>query len=162
MRFIAHTNALIIDLKDNGGGGSDVGAVFQSFFLTPGIPLLEFKSRSGQVKIEKTVSWLTEKKYEKPLFILVNKHTASAAEAFAYSLQAVKRAVIVGQVSAGAANMNSWFVVNNEIFVSVSTAAPTLPGTQDSWEQKGVQPNAFVEAGKELDYVFSSTAYKRD
>lgn len=153
MQFIANTKVLIIDLKDNGGGGSDVGSVFESFFLSKDIPLLEFKTRNGQSQVSKTVSWLTEKKYDNPLFIIVNKGTASAAEAFAFSLQNNKRAIIIGQQSAGAANMNSWYVVNDHIYLSVSTASPTIPGTEESWEQKGVQPNHVVESGKEVEFI---------
>lgn len=153
MRFVAHTKALIIDLRNNGGGGSEAGPVFESFFLPKDVPLLEFKSRHGESHLEKTVNWLTESKYDRPLYILINNGTASAAEAFAYSLQHTKRAVIVGQPSAGAAHMNSWYVVNEHIFVSVSTAAPAKPGTQESWEQKGVQPDHVTEKGKEMEYV---------
>lgn len=161
MEFISNTEALVIDLKDNGGGGSELGSVFHSFFLPQDIPLLDFKTRNGPSRIDKTVLWLTEKKYDNPLFIIVNKGTASAAEAFAYSLQNKKRAKIIGQPSAGAANMNSWYVVNDQIYVSVSTAAPTIPGTEESWEQKGVQPDYIVEAGAEIEFILTSTEIKK-
>lgn len=153
MQLVANTRALVIDLRDNGGGGSDIGPVFESFFLPPNKVLLDVKSRTGVLESMKTVGWLTQEKYNKPLYILVNKKTASAAEAFAFTLQAQKRGVIVGQASAGGAHMNSWYPVNDEIFVSVSTAAPVLPGTVESWEQKGVQPDHVAEEGKELEVV---------
>jgi hypothetical protein len=157
MEFISNTKALVIDLRDNGGGGSELGPVFHSFFLPKDIPLLDFKTRNGPSRIDKTVLWLTEKKYDNPLYIIVNKGTASAAEEFAYSLQNKKRAKIIGQQSAGAANMNSWYVVNEQIYVSVSTAAPTLPGTEESWEQKGVQPDHTVENGTEIAFIRALT-----
>jgi len=157
MEFISNTKALVIDLRDNGGGGSELGSVFHSFFLPKDIPLLEFKTRNGPSRIDKTVLWLTEKKYDNALFIIVNKGTASAAEAFAYSLQNKKRAKIIGQQSAGAANMNSWYVVNEQIYVSVSTAAPTLPGTEESWEQKGIQPDHIIENGTEIEFIRTLT-----
>lgn len=153
MQFIANTKALIIDLRGNGGGGSDVGCVLESFFLPGNIPLLEFKTRNGTSQLDKTVTWLTQKKYDHPLFIIVNKETASAAEAFAFALQNNRRAIIIGQQSAGAANMNSWYIVNEYLYLSVSTAAPTIPGTEKSWEQKGVQPDHIVESGKEIGFI---------
>ncbi|SEL61067.1 Peptidase family S41 [Chitinophaga rupis] len=141
MQFVAHTRALIIDLQGNGGGGSDIGPVIESFFLKNNTPLLEMKSRNGTTEHIKTVSWLTQEKYTAPLFIMINNRTASAAEALAFCLQAQKRATIIGQRSAGGANMNDWFPVNEQLYVSVSVASPTLPGTTISWEQKGVQPD---------------------
>lgn len=153
MQFVANTKALIIDLQDNGGGGSSIGAVFESYFLPKEMSLLEFKNRAGQTDISKTVAWLIEPKYDKPLYIMINGGTVSAAEAFAFALQSRKRAMIVGQRSAGAAHMNSWYPVNEHLYVSVSTGAPTLPGTEISWEQKGVQPEHVVEAGQEIRFI---------
>ncbi|MBD0254181.1 MAG: S41 family peptidase [Cytophagales bacterium] len=153
MHFVANTKALIIDLRDNGGGGSAVGNVFQSFFLPKETPLLEFKTRHWGNTLAKTETWLTEKKYENPLFILVNGGTASAAEAFTYALQRHGRAQVVGQRSAGGAHMNSWYPVNEHLFISVSTGAPTWPGTEESWEGKGILPDYPVGAGQELETV---------
>lgn len=153
MRFVTNTKALIIDLQNNGGGGSNIGSVFESYFLPKNTTLLEFKSRTGAVQVERTVTWLTEEKYNKPVYIMVNKGTASAAEAFAYVLQAQKRALVIGQASAGAANMNTFYPVNKEYFVSISTAAPTLPGTDQSWEQKGVQPDHVTAPGEEVRFI---------
>lgn len=100
-----------------------------------------------------TVAWLTEKKYDKPLFILTSKSTFSAAEALAYSLQQHKRAIIVGQTSGGGAHMNSWYPVNDWVYSSVSTGAPAWPGTQDNWERKGVKPDHITAVGEEIEIV---------
>ena len=53
MEFVSNTKALILDLRDNGGGGSEVGSVLESMFLSKNIDLLEFKSRTGEVTTEK-------------------------------------------------------------------------------------------------------------
>ena len=153
MEFVANTNALIIDLQNNGGGGSAIGNVFETYFLPKETPLLEFRRREGQPLLAKTVPWLTAKKYDKPLFIMVNKSTYSAAEAFTYGLQKIGRAKVVGQPSGGGAHMNSWYPVNEHIFISVSTGAPTLPGKEESWEGKGVQPDYLIEEGKEIEFI---------
>ncbi|WP_188316145.1 S41 family peptidase [Chitinophaga agrisoli] len=150
MQLVANTRALIIDLRENHGGGSNIGPVMESYFLPANKPLLEIKNRAGNMETLKTVPWLTQDKYKGPLYILVSKTTASAAEAFTYTLQASKRATVVGQRSAGAANMNTFYPVNDHVYVSISTAAPTLPGTHQNWEQEGVQPDLETAAGQEL------------
>lgn len=160
MQFISNTEAMIIDIQDNHGGGSAIGSVLESYFLPKETPLLDFKSRDDRNNLSKTVSWLTEEKYDKPLFIMINSGTASAAEAFAFALRANKRAVVVGQPSAGAAHMNSWYPVNDNIFISISTGAPTLPGTEITWERKGIQPDHLVEAGKEITIIQKLLAEK--
>src|SRR5690606_32184001 len=69
MAFVRNTNALIIDLRDNGGGGSNVGAVLETFFLEKNTALLAFTDRNGRAETVSTVSWLTEKPYTKPVFV---------------------------------------------------------------------------------------------
>lgn len=153
MAFVAHTRALIIDLRGNGGGGSDTGAVLESYFLPAATDLLEIKSREGKLTVLRTVPWLQAPRYDRPVYLLVNSRTASAAEAFAFVLQAHKRAVIVGQATAGACNMNTYFAVNDNRYISISTEAPVLPGTTLSWEQKGIQPDHIVPAEQALDWA---------
>jgi hypothetical protein len=151
MKKMQGTKALIIDLRDNGGGGSEIGPVFESFFLPPGTATLQFTTRDRNFTIDSTVSWLKEKTYEHPVYILVNRKTASAAEAFAFVLQQNRRAKIVGERSAGAAYMNSWYPVDDKNYVSVSTSAPSIPGNDISWEQTGVQPDIKVKKGDALE-----------
>ena len=144
MEFIKNTRALIIDLRDNRGGGSNVGAVLETFFFENDTELLEFKSRNGSGEMSKTVPWLLEKRYTRPLFILINGNTASAAEAFTFALKHQKRAVVVGEPSAGGAFMNTYFPVNDEMVLAISSKAPFLPGTQFTWQGTGVKPDVPV------------------
>lgn len=151
MKKMEGTKALVIDLRDNGGGGSEVGPLLESYFLPGATPTLQFNTRDGNFTTDSTVTWLKEKKYNNPVFILINKNTASAAEAFAFVLQQNNRAKIVGERSAGAAYMNSWYAIDDENFVSVSTAAPSIPGKNVSWELTGVQPDIKVKKGDALE-----------
>jgi C-terminal processing protease CtpA/Prc len=150
MRKLENTNALVIDLRDNGGGESEKGPVIESYFLPANTPLLDFTSRNGVMRTDSTVNWLTEKKYTKPVYILVNKNTASAAEALAFVLQQKKRAKIAGETSAGAAYMNDWFILNDDNYVSVSTSSPSLHGTTQTWEGTGIEPDIRIKKGDAL------------
>ncbi len=155
MDYIKNTRALVIDLRDNKGGGSAIGPVLESYFLPPGTPLLEFKTRKRATTIDSTVSWLNEKRYDNPVYIIINKKTASAAEAFAYVLQQNKKATIVGERSAGAANKNEYFAINSDNYVSVSTASPSLPGKHNTWQQKGIIPDIKSKTDDPLAEIIS-------
>ncbi len=153
MTFVEDTDYLIIDLRDNPGGGSTLGCVLESYFFKKHIELLEFRNRSGSIEKSETVGWILNKKYLNPLYILINKGTGSAAEAFAFSLQGQNRAIIVGEPSSGGAYMNDYFLINDDFVLAVSTSAPFLIGTNISWEGKGVQPDIEVQSDKVLDKV---------
>lgn len=92
------------------------------------------------------------------MFVLINNKTASPAEAFAFVLQQNKRAKIVGERFAGAAYMNSWYAIDDESFVSVSTANPSILGKGVSWELAGVEPDVKVKKGDALDVVVHEAA----
>jgi hypothetical protein len=77
---------------------------------------------------------------ETPLFVLTSARTASAAEAFAYDMQAYDRAVVVGERTAGGANPGSSFTIGRgfSIFISVGLVTNGVTGT--NWEGVGVTP----------------------
>ncbi|TWF41614.1 peptidase S41-like protein [Chitinophaga polysaccharea] len=153
MAFVHRTKALIIDLRDNGGGGSEIDLVFEGCFLPAGLTLLESYGGTGPGEVDRTVAVDSAYRYDGPLYVLINKRTASAAEAFAYVMQAHRRAKIIGQASAGAANHNEFYVVNDQVFISVSVMAAVLPGTRNNWELKGVQPDVVTAPGEEMNHL---------
>lgn len=148
MEFIKNTRALIIDLRGNKGGGSTVGSVLETFFFKKETELLEFKNRNEKTEMVKTVSWLLEERYNKPLYILINNETASAAEAFAFALKHQARAIIVGEPSAGGAFMNKYFPVNDHLVLAVSNNAPFVPGTEITWQGTGVRPDVHANGSE--------------
>ena len=145
MEMVKNTRALLIDLRGNGGGGSAIGSVFQTYFFEREVELLEFKDRAGGSRIDRTVPWLLKKRYPKPVYILIDGGTASAAEAFTFALQHHQRATVLGKPSAGGAYMNTYFPVNDFLVLSVSTAAPFLPNSNRTWEKQGIQPDILIE-----------------
>ncbi|QJB32614.1 S41 family peptidase [Chitinophaga oryzae] len=161
MTLVQHTQALILDLRDNGGGGSAIGLVLEGYFVKAGTPLLEVKNRKGDSEVMKAEALSGTQPYERPLYILVNKKTASAAEALAFELQHLKRAMVVGERTAGGAHMNELFPVGDRFCLSVSCAAPVFPGTDHSWELTGIQPD-IVTTNREEDLPVVLGLIKKD
>ncbi|MGK7394702.1 MAG: S41 family peptidase [Candidatus Cyclobacteriaceae bacterium M3_2C_046] len=126
-----NTKALIIDLRVNQGGESTVGPVLETSFFDEHLDILEFRERNGQTKLNSTVPWLLEKRYLKPLYLIINKGTGSAAEAFAFALKSQDRCVLVGEPTSKGAYMNTHFPVNQDFIIAISISAPFLPGTTD-------------------------------
>lgn len=151
MNFLANTDALIIDLRYNGGGEPGLIQLICSYFFEAPVHLNTIYWReNNRVKQYWTMPYVSGKKYlNKPVYILTSKNTFSAAEEFAYDLQALKRATIIGAKSKGGANAGKVFRVNEhfEIFIPIGKA--TNPATGKNWEG-GVIPDIEVASKEAL------------
>ncbi len=159
MSLLTDTDALIIDLRYNRGG--DPAAVqYLASYLLDSKPVLVntmiWRSAAGNQPVEITrkakgpgliqQSWtyraLPGARYDKnPVFILISEITASGAESFAYSLQALKRATIVGGTSAGAANPGGTDRLTSNFQVFIPKGRPVNAITHTNWEGTGVNPD---------------------
>ena len=123
-RFLKDGDAIIVDLRGNGGGDSDAGDYFSKAFVTP---------NKG-----------------KPFYILVDGHVASAGEAVPYGLQQQKLAIVVGSPTYGAANNNKKFPIAPQFVLSVSYNRPINPISKTNWEGTGVIPDIAVPGSEAL------------
>ena len=153
MNFLHNSSALIIDLRQNGGGHATTCAFLLSYFLPDSTLLMQGRSRANnEVTKSYTVKDAAVQKFEKsmPLYILTSGRTSSAAEAFAYVLQAQRRAVIVGDTTNGEANPGYQFSLNSEMYMMVPAFESTNPITKTNWQGRGVVPDVAVAADKAL------------
>jgi hypothetical protein len=150
MTLLAGARALIIDVRENGGGSGDY---LSSFFLPYPTQLSGSYSRSDGVLTE---AWTRgdigmEPRLDVPVFILIGPHTFSAAESFAYDLQSRKRAVLVGEPTGGGAHSTDLFVIDDRFEIYISTGRGVSPVTGGNWEGAGVQPDIRVPVATALD-----------
>lgn len=147
MRSLADTKALIIDMQANGGGHPASVAYLVSYFLDPDKPIhinsLVWRNRGTDTfRTETFWSSPTPLRYlGKPVYVLVGPHTYSAGEEFAYDLQALKRAIVVGAKTRGGANPGGLTDLGSNFFVVVPTGRAENPITHTNWEGVGVLPD---------------------
>jgi hypothetical protein len=148
MELLADCDAAIIDLRSNGGGWATTTALLASYFFPPGKPV-HFTDFYDRVKDETTQSWTLpfvpgRTLPTQPLFVLVSQRTFSGAEEFAYNLQALKRATVVGEKTRGGANNPEAVVIDDAFVLWVPQGRPTNPVTKSNWEGRGVTPDVPV------------------
>ena len=85
--------------------------------------------------------------------MLTSAHTFSAAEAFAYDLQALRRATIVGETTGGGAHPASEGLLGDHFAISVPWGNSINPITGTNWEGVGVVPDIKVSADEALAAV---------
>lgn len=152
MTVVAQGDALIIDLRNNGGGADTIN-LLMGYLLPAGSPLSGSYNRpANETVTQNSPSWVPGRRFgeTKPLFILISKRTFSAAEALAYDLQALKRATIVGEVSGGGANPFEYRRVHPHFAVNLPEMRSINPITGTNWQGVGVRPDVPVAAADAL------------
>jgi hypothetical protein len=147
MRFLGNTDALLIDLRYNGGGHSDMVALLTSYFFDgEPIHLVDFYDRpSGQTNQSWTFPCVAGPRYvDKPVYVLTGVRTFSAAEQFAYCMQKLGRAPVVGEASRGGAHFVQIFQIDSHFALMVPVGNTTSPVTKSNWESTGVVPDVAV------------------
>lgn len=151
LQLVSGTRALIIDLRDNGGGAPQMVGYLSSAFVRKDADIFNTFHGRGRTMSEAPLDWYPQPRLDTPLFILTSARTASAAEAFAYTLQSAKRAIVVGEASMGAANPGAEVDAGHGFTVFVSFATPINPITRANWEDRGVKPDVAVVPADALE-----------
>jgi hypothetical protein len=153
MNFLSNADALIIDLRTNGGGSPAMIQLISSYLFDPQpVHLNTFYYRPQD---EYTQTWTLphvegKRRPDIEVYVLTSKRTFSAAEEFSYNLRNLERATLVGEVTGGGAHPGGTQIAADRFTVWVATGRAINPITQTNWEGSGVKPHIEVSAEEAL------------
>ncbi len=149
MTLIANTDALIVDLRKNGGGDPQTVSWMMSYLLDERTHLNSFFHREAN---RTSQFWSNEfvpgKKFggKKPIYVLTSKQTFSGAEEFSYNVKALKRGTLVGERTGGGANPGGSVRLTAHFSMFIPSGRAINPITKTNWEGVGVEPDVNVPA----------------
>lgn len=154
MNWLANTDALIIDVRRNGGGDAGTVALVCSYlFPARGRVHLNdfFVPREQQTLQTWTLPWVPGQRYvDKPVYVLTSGRTFSAAEEFSYDLKTQGRATLVGEATGGGAHPVQPTRLTDHFGLSLPWGRAINPVTKTNWEGTGVAPDVAVPADQAL------------
>jgi hypothetical protein len=152
MGFLSGADAIIFDLRNNGGGSPTMIQLLSSYLFDEPTHLNDIYSREGDRRDQFwTLPWIEgERRPDVPVYVLTSARTFSAAEEFTNNLKVLKRATIVGETTGGGANPGRTYDVGQRFETVVSTGRSINPTTGTNWEGTGVEPDVKVPAADAL------------
>ncbi len=152
MSFLANSEAVILDLRQNHGFAPTGGTLVCSYFFKEETRLSDHFNRSEN----------TTRQYwtypvvpgaslaDKDLYILTSSQTFSAPESLAYDMQVLKRATIVGETTGGGAHGTAPCRITDHFIAGIPFSRSINPVTKTDWEGVGVKPDVAVPADRAL------------
>lgn len=162
MNFLSNSDALIVDLRKNGGGDPRLIQLITSYLFDPGDDntlLNTLYWRKGERTDQYwTLSYVPGKRLgsKVPVYVLTSARTFSGGEEFANNLKELKRATIVGETTGGGANPGDGFDLTETLTAFIPTGRAINPISKKNWEGTGVEPDIKVPATEAL-----AVAYKK-
>ena len=163
MELVAGTYALIIDLRHNGGGAPE-GVVFWCSYLLDERPTHLndiFHADTGETRQFWALPYVPGTRYlDRPVFVLTSGRTFSGGEDFAYTLQALGRATVVGETTGGGAHPTRGFPISAAVHIGIPFARSVNPVTGTNWQGTGVVPDVPADAERACDVAYAQALEK--
>jgi retinol-binding protein 3 len=152
MNFLSNVDAIIFDLRENGGGDPKMVALISTYLFDKPTHLNDLWERKGDATHQYwTLPYVPGKRLEdKPVYVLTSKQTFSGAEEFSYNLKNLKRATLIGETTGGGAHPVSGHRIDDHFMIGVPFARAINPISKTNWEGTGVEPDVKVAAADAL------------
>lgn len=162
MNFLAHTDALIFDLRENHGGDPNMVDFIVSYLFRQPTHINDLTNRhDNETHQYWTLPWVLGPRFvDQPVYVLTSHETFSGGEEFTFDLKTQKRATIVGETTGGGAHPVQSMPAGDHFTIGVPFGRPINPVTKGDWEGKGVEPDVKVSAADALTTVEKLAADK--
>lgn len=157
-QFLSGGSAVIIDLRGNGGGHMAAVQRLISYLMpAKSTPLMTFFDGStGKSLFTKSIAKLPSRRISgRPVYVLIDRGSFSAAEEFAYHIQQFKLGTLVGETTAGGANNNMFVSLPEGFIASVSFGRPIHAVSKTNWEGIGITPDRPAPGPAALDIALT-------
>lgn len=157
MTFLQNTEAIIFDLRQNGGGNPAMVALITSYlFGDKPVHLNDLYWRKGNTTDE---FWTKPESAKvrfpsKDIYVLTSGNTFSGAEEFSYNLKNLKRATIIGETTGGGAHPGGVVRLSDHFRVFVPSGRAINPISKTNWEGTGVEPDIKVPKEQALKTAY--------
>ena len=152
MNLLANVDAIIFDLRENGGGDPAMVAFLSTYLFDSPVHLNDIWTRetNSTQQFWTQVSVPGKRLPAVPAFVLTSNRTFSGAEDFSYNLKNLKRATLIGETTGGGAHPTRGERIDDRFTIFVPFARSISPITQTNWEGTGVEPDVKVAAAEAL------------
>lgn len=153
MAFLAHTDALVLDLRDTPGGVGGFIPYLMSYFFAEDGKVLFVREWGAEGRVDEYTTAETvggKRRPDVPLYVLTSSATGSAAENLAFTLKHHGRATIVGETTAGGGHSARGAPIEGGFLATIPAARVVHPVTGQDFEGDGVQPDLAVPASEAL------------
>ncbi len=155
MGFLANADAVIFDLRQNGGGSPRMVQFLCSYLFSDEEPVhlnSLYSRETDSLNQFWTLPHVPGKRLDDiPVFVLTSSRTFSGAEEFCFNLQTRDRATIVGETTGGGANPGGTRRIDTHFAAFIPSGRAVNPVTNTNWERVGVKPDVECAADKALD-----------
>ncbi len=154
MGFLRHCDAIVFDLRTNGGGSPAMIDFLCGYLFEEPAHLNDMVDRDGKMVSEHwSLKEVPGERFAKdvPVFVLTSSRTFSGAEEFSYDLKNLKRATIVGETTGGGAHPVRGERINDRFVLMVPYMRAQNPVTKTNWEGTGVEPDVKLPASEALE-----------